>query len=72
MPDTLDVGQCLVGGMKVAQFTVKNEGGAGRFCIMPEDQWPSTNFKVFAYYNVSEFREKGMKEKVSHSRLYTI
>ena len=28
----------------MTQLVVKNEGGPGRFCIMPS--WPTTNFKV--------------------------
>ena len=27
-------------------LVVKNEGGPGRFCIMPSAAWPTTNFKV--------------------------
>ena len=38
--------ECLVGGYKVGQFTVKNTGGSGRFCIMPTTCWPAANFKV--------------------------
>ena len=37
---------CLVGGCHVTQLVVKNEGGPGRFCIMPSAVWPTTNFKV--------------------------
>ena len=37
---------CLVGGCHVTQLLVKNEGGPGRFCIMPSSVWPTTNFKV--------------------------
>ena len=42
----MDVGYCLVGGCHVTQLVVKNEGGPGRFCIMPTAVWPTTNFKV--------------------------
>ncbi|KAL4222937.1 Deleted in lung and esophageal cancer protein 1 [Mactra antiquata] len=45
IPSVLDVGHCLVGGCHVVQFIVKNEGGHGRFCIMPSSAWPTTNFK---------------------------
>ena len=30
----------------MTQLVVKNEGGPGRFCIMPSSVWPTTNFKV--------------------------
>ena len=30
----------------MTQLVVKNEGGPGRFCIMPSAIWLSTNFKV--------------------------
>ena len=30
----------------MTQLVVKNEGGSGRFCIMPSAVWPTTNFKV--------------------------
>ena len=30
----------------MTQVVVKNEGGPGRFCIMPSSVWPTTNFKV--------------------------
>ncbi|ELU16950.1 hypothetical protein CAPTEDRAFT_224255 [Capitella teleta] len=51
LPEAIDVGQCLVGGMKSAQFTVKNEGGNGRFCLMPGSSWPAANFKAMASVN---------------------
>ena len=43
---TLDVGQCLIGGVKIAQFEIRNEGGSGRFALMKAEQWPASNFKV--------------------------
>ena len=30
----------------MTQVVVKNEGGPGRFCIIPSAVWPTTNFKV--------------------------
>ncbi|XP_071102579.1 deleted in lung and esophageal cancer protein 1-like [Haliotis cracherodii] len=45
LPPILDTGHCLVGGYHVAQFFIKNEGGSGRFCIMPRSAWPAINFK---------------------------
>lgn len=46
VPATIDVGECLIGGTLVTHVTVKNEGGAGRFCIMDKAVWPASNFKV--------------------------
>ncbi|XP_033106181.1 deleted in lung and esophageal cancer protein 1-like [Anneissia japonica] len=45
LSSVIDCGYCLVGGIHVAQFIVKNTGGSGRFCIMPRDAWPATNLK---------------------------
>ncbi|XP_071961985.1 deleted in lung and esophageal cancer protein 1-like [Antedon mediterranea] len=45
LDSVIDCGYCLVGGRHVAQFTVKNTGGSGKFCIMPSDSWPATNLK---------------------------
>ncbi|KAK7508441.1 hypothetical protein BaRGS_00000007 [Batillaria attramentaria] len=45
LPPVLDVGYCLVRGFQVTQFAIRNEGGPGRFCIMPRALWPATNFK---------------------------
>ncbi|XP_022081791.1 deleted in lung and esophageal cancer protein 1-like [Acanthaster planci] len=41
----VECGHCLVGGKRTVQFLVKNEGGSGRFCLMPRESWPTTNFK---------------------------
>ena len=46
VPGMIGVGQCLVGGAKVGQFIVKNEGGEGKFCVMAKSTWPSSSFKV--------------------------
>ncbi|XP_076461366.1 deleted in lung and esophageal cancer protein 1-like isoform X2 [Babylonia areolata] len=46
IPPQLDVGRCLVRGYQVTQFAIRNEGGPGRFCIMPRSAWPATNFKT--------------------------
>ena len=46
VPEDIDIGQCLVGGVKVAQVRVRNDGGHGRFCIMQKSAWPASNFKV--------------------------
>ncbi|CAH1788302.1 unnamed protein product [Owenia fusiformis] len=46
LPEVIDTGHCLVGGVRVAQFKVKNTGGPGRFCLMPRKVWPAINFKT--------------------------
>ena len=46
VPEVLDCGQCLIGGVKIAQFEIKNEGGPGRFAMMRKEIWPASNFKV--------------------------
>lgn len=51
MPKTLDVGDCLVGSIKVVRFTIKNTGGPGRFCIMPTSDWPQTSLQVIRSLN---------------------
>ncbi|KAK2147788.1 hypothetical protein LSH36_535g01010 [Paralvinella palmiformis] len=45
IPSTINVGQCLIGGIKVGQFHLKNEGGPGKFCMMSKLAWPSNNLK---------------------------
>jgi hypothetical protein len=42
----VDCGYWLVGGRKICEFKVRNDGGEGRFAIVPADSWPSINFKV--------------------------
>ena len=46
VPQVMDVGQCLVGGVKIAQFEIRNDGGPGRFALLKTDHWPASNFKV--------------------------
>ncbi len=46
VPETIDVGDCLIGGCKVSRISLRNEGGPGRFCMMSRSSWPATNFKV--------------------------
>lgn len=46
VPSVVDIGDCLIGGTKVCKFLVKNEGGDGKFCFLPKEKWPVTNFKV--------------------------
>ncbi|KAK3108686.1 hypothetical protein FSP39_013370 [Pinctada imbricata] len=45
LPREIDVGYSLVGGYHVTQILIRNEGGPGRFCIIPRSSWPATNFK---------------------------
>ncbi|XP_070564757.1 deleted in lung and esophageal cancer protein 1-like [Ptychodera flava] len=45
LPTEIDSGHCLVGGLKITHFIVKNLGGDGRFCIMPRKSWPTSNFQ---------------------------
>jgi len=46
VPDSLGVGECLVGGVKVTRFTVTNHGGPGRFVVMATDNWPCSSAMV--------------------------
>ncbi|XP_030053791.1 deleted in lung and esophageal cancer protein 1 [Microcaecilia unicolor] len=46
LPPTVDCGACLIGGVKVLQIAGINEGlSCGKFCIMPKNKWPATNFR---------------------------
>lgn len=46
VPSVVDCGCWLVGGRKVCEFKVRNDGGEGRFAIVPAASWPAVNFKV--------------------------
>ncbi len=46
VPSLVDCGYWLVGGRKICEFKVRNDGGEGRFAIVPADSWPAINFKV--------------------------
>uniref|UniRef100_A0A669QRK1 DLEC1 cilia and flagella associated protein n=1 Tax=Phasianus colchicus TaxID=9054 RepID=A0A669QRK1_PHACC len=49
LPDIIDCGFCLVGGIKVTVFLCRNEGfSSGKFCIMPHKAWPPPNFRAVA------------------------
>ncbi|NXY53891.1 DLEC1 protein, partial [Callaeas wilsoni] len=42
LPDIIDCGSCLVGGIKTTATLCRNEGvRAGKFSIMPEKAWPA-------------------------------
>nr|XP_033787629.1 deleted in lung and esophageal cancer protein 1 isoform X2 [Geotrypetes seraphini] len=46
LPSTVDCGACIIGGVKVLQIVCINEGlSCGRFCVMPKNKWPATNFR---------------------------
>ena len=59
----LDVGQCLVGGVKIAQFEIKNEGGPARFALLKTDHWPASNFKVKLFNKIINISQKQHKAK---------
>ena len=46
VPTAVDCGYWLVGGRKLCEFKVRNDGGEGRFAIVPGASWPAINFKV--------------------------
>ncbi|KAM6281413.1 deleted in lung and esophageal cancer protein 1 [Porphyrio hochstetteri] len=47
MPDIIDCGSCLVGGIKVMMILCRNEGfNTGKFLIMPKNAWPHPNLKA--------------------------
>ena len=41
IPLVLDCGCCLIGAKETVSFKCTNYGGAGRFRLLPEDQWPN-------------------------------
>lgn len=53
VPSSIDIGDCLIGGSKVAKFMVRNDGGHGKFCFLPKEKWPATNFKVIYPNNLT-------------------
>ncbi|XP_012940303.1 deleted in lung and esophageal cancer protein 1 [Aplysia californica] len=46
LPEEIDLGSCLVGGLQATQLLVKNEGGTGRFCLMSRNKWPTTSIRT--------------------------
>lgn len=47
VPAVLDLGYCLVGGVKSMKLLCRNDGySAGTFCIMPKRQWPASSLRV--------------------------
>ncbi|OCT75446.1 deleted in lung and esophageal cancer protein 1 [Xenopus laevis] len=49
IPQTLDCGPCLIGGVKVLEYFLRNDGlSRGRFCVMPRSVWPPANFRSVA------------------------
>ncbi|TSK98411.1 Deleted in lung and esophageal cancer protein 1 [Bagarius yarrelli] len=46
LPAVLDLGYCLVGGVKHMNLLCRNDGfSAGTFCIMPKGQWPASSLR---------------------------
>ncbi|KAG7317632.1 hypothetical protein KOW79_018667 [Hemibagrus wyckioides] len=46
LPAVLDLGYCLVGGVKPMNLLCRNDGySAGTFCIMPKRQWPASSLR---------------------------
>ncbi|XP_026793913.3 deleted in lung and esophageal cancer protein 1 isoform X1 [Pangasianodon hypophthalmus] len=46
LPAVLDLGYCLVGGVKPMEVVCRNDGySAGTFCIMPKRQWPASSLR---------------------------
>ncbi|XP_064133559.1 deleted in lung and esophageal cancer protein 1 [Loxodonta africana] len=49
LPQVLDCGYCLIGGVKMTRFVCKNVGfSVGKFCIMPKKSWPPPSFRAVA------------------------
>ncbi|NXA88274.1 DLEC1 protein, partial [Melanocharis versteri] len=49
LPDIIDCGSCLVGGIKTAAVLCRNEGvRTGKFSVMPEKAWPAPDSGVAA------------------------
>ncbi|NXC06644.1 DLEC1 protein, partial [Orthonyx spaldingii] len=49
LPDIIDCGSCLVGGIKTTATLCRNEGvRTGKFSIMPGKAWPAPDSKVAA------------------------
>ncbi|CAF0942455.1 unnamed protein product [Adineta ricciae] len=46
LPSLVDCGYWLAGGRKLCEFKVRNDGGEGRFAIIPAKSWPAVNFKT--------------------------
>ena len=60
VPPIWNLGYCLVGGYQIIQLIVKNEGGDGRFCIMPKSSWPAVSFKVISFFfTIKHIRNTG-------------
>lgn len=47
VPRVMECGYSLIGGIKFVEFMCQNVGlSAGKFCIVPKDQWPAWNIRV--------------------------
>ncbi|XP_075906627.1 deleted in lung and esophageal cancer protein 1 isoform X2 [Nelusetta ayraudi] len=55
LPRVMECGYCLIGGIKFVEFMCQNVGlSAGKFCILPKDQWPAWNIRSLAKTYFSE------------------
>ncbi|XP_054847469.1 deleted in lung and esophageal cancer protein 1 [Eublepharis macularius] len=65
LPQVLDCGACLVGGLKFSEFLCKNEGvSSGKFCIMPKAMWPPPQFRAVAMFGFVEQEPFGIQPAV--------
>ncbi|XP_053571638.1 LOW QUALITY PROTEIN: deleted in lung and esophageal cancer protein 1 [Bombina bombina] len=65
LPDSLDCGPCLIGGVKLLEFICRNEGlSRGRFCMMPKSAWPPANFRSVATTGFVEQAPFGIRPAV--------
>ncbi|NXU66010.1 DLEC1 protein, partial [Horornis vulcanius] len=56
LPDIIDCGSCLVGGIKTTAILCRNEGvRTGNFSIMPEKAWPALDSRVKIRYRPCYF-----------------
>ena len=46
LPETIDVGHCLLNSSVRHLIRIINHGGPGRFCFVRETDWPMASFKT--------------------------
>uniref|UniRef100_A0ACB8FVN3 Uncharacterized protein n=1 Tax=Sphaerodactylus townsendi TaxID=933632 RepID=A0ACB8FVN3_9SAUR len=65
LPEVLDCGACLVGGVKFSEYLCRNEGtSSGKFCIMPKGTWPPPHFQAVATFGFVEQESFGIQPAV--------
>ncbi|KAJ7322118.1 hypothetical protein JRQ81_018405, partial [Phrynocephalus forsythii] len=65
LPNLLDCGACLVGGVKFVDFFCQNEGSSiGKFCIMPKNVWPPPHFRSVVTFGFVEQEPFGIRPAV--------